>query len=193
MPVQDESISGLLDAWEREVRNGGANAGSLLRVTGSRAAGPLLFLPAFAMVSPLGAIPGIHIGLSTVIVLVAVQVIIGSSEIWLPSFLRKRELPRDKMISAVERLRPHAKTVDRFLGRRLTFLTGNSMTRFVAGLCVLLAVLVYPATFIPVLPALPGGAIVLLSLGLLTRDGVVTLFGLVLSAVALGVLGYFVA
>jgi len=190
MAEQGETIAGVLKAWEDEVQDGSSDIGSILRAAGNRTAGPLLFLPALVMVSPLGAIPGIHIGLATIIVLVAGQVVIGARAIWMPSFLRNRKIPRDKVISAIDRLLPYARQADKVFGRRLAILTGPAMARIVAGLCILLAVLVYPATLVPVVPVLPGGAIVFLSLGLLTKDGLVTLLGLLLTVPALGVLLY---
>ena len=186
----DRSITGVLDAWENEVEDGKSNVGSILRATGSRAAGPLLFLPALVMVSPVGAIPGVPIVLSTLIVLVAGQIVIGRESLWLPDFLRKREIPEDKVTSVIDTLRPYAKKTDKILGRRLTWLTGGAVPRVIAAICILLSILVYPATLVPLAVALPGAAIILLSLGLLTRDGVVVLLGLLLSAAAAAALLY---
>jgi len=188
---ENTMISGVLDAWEEEVRNGTSNVGSILRAAGSRAAGPLLFLPALVMVSPIGAIPGVPIVLTSLIALVAGQIVIGSQSIWLPDFLKKREIPRDRVTAIIERVSPYAERIDGYLGRRLSVLVGDTMSRVVAFLCVLLAVTVYPATLIPFAVALPGSAIMLLSLGLLTRDGVVMLLGLTVAAMALGAAIYF--
>ncbi|GAB4576888.1 MAG: exopolysaccharide biosynthesis protein [Roseibium sp.] len=184
------TVCGVLDAWESEVRAGPSNVGSILRAAGSRAAGPLLFLPAFVMVSPLGAVPGVPVVLSGLIALVAGQVIAGRRSIWLPSALRDRGIPEEKVEASVETLRPYAGRADRFLGRRLSVLTGEVMTRVVAMLCIVLALLVFPATIVPFAVAFPGSAIILLSLGLLTRDGIVTLAGLAVTAVAIGAVGY---
>jgi hypothetical protein len=184
------SVCGVLDAWEEEVRSGPSNVGSILRAAGSRAAGPLLFLPALVMVSPLGAIPGVPLVLSSLIVLVAGQVLAGRTSIWLPSALKEREIPEYKVAATVETLRPYAGRVDRFLGRRLSVLTGEVMTRLVAILCIVLALLVFPATLVPFAVAFPGSAIILLSLGLLTRDGIVTLAGLAVTAAGMGAFGY---
>lgn len=178
------TIAGVLTDWENEVRKGPSNVGSILRAAGSRAAGPLLFLPALVMVSPIGAIPGVPIVLSTLVILVAGQILVGARSIWLPDFMKERRIPENKASEIIEWLRPHADRVDRFLGQRLTALTGDLMSRVVAFLCVLLAILVYPATVLPFAVALPGSAIMFLSLGLLTRDGVVTLVGLVVSVAA---------
>ncbi|MCK7615094.1 exopolysaccharide biosynthesis protein [Roseibium sediminicola] len=179
------TIEDVLTAWGEEVQEGPSNVGSLMRAAGSRAAGPMLFLPALVMVSPIGAIPGVPIVLTTVIVLVSVQVLAGASSLWLPDVLVRRGIPEDKVQKIIDWLRPKAAWADRYLGRRLAFLAGGAMARAIAGLCMVLAVLVYPLTLFPFAVALPGGAIMLLSLGLLTRDGVVTLLGLSLAGGAI--------
>ncbi|SDU32314.1 exopolysaccharide biosynthesis protein [Stappia sp. ES.058] len=174
-----ETTAGVLDAWEREIQRGNSDVDSILRATGSRAAGPLLFLPAMVMISPVGAVPGVPVVLSTLIIIVAAQLVLGAQSIWLPALIRKREIPEKRVSETIDRLRPYAHRLDRFLGRRLSILTGETMSRMIALLCIVLAVLVYPATLIPLAAALPGGAIMLLALGLLTRDGIVTLLGLI--------------
>lgn len=189
---ENTKISGVLGAWETEVQNGSSDVGSFLRAAGSRAAGALLFLPALVMVSPVGAIPGVPIVLTSLIALVAGQIVIGSKSIWLPDTLKKREIPQDKVTTIIDRLEPWAEWIDGFLGQRLTALVGEPMSRVVAALCILLAVTVYPATLIPFAVALPGGAIMLLALGLLTRDGVVMLLGLMVTAAAFGSVFFYV-
>lgn len=172
------TVEGVLTAWEEQVQQGPSNVGSLLRAAGSRAAGPMLFLPALVMVSPVGAIPGVPIVLCSLIILVAGQVVAGASSLWLPDVLVKRNIPEGQVSDVIEWLHPHARRVDRYLGQRLTWLAGSLMARVVACLCILLAALVYPLTLLPFAVALPGSAIMLLSLGLLTRDGIVMLLGL---------------
>ncbi|WP_051242483.1 exopolysaccharide biosynthesis protein [Stappia stellulata] len=182
---ETHTTTGVLDAWEREVRQGRSDVDSIMRATGSRAAGPLLFLPALVMISPVGAVPGVPIVLSTLVVFVAAQILFGARSIWLPTKLRDRSIPEEKVSETIDWLRPGACRVDRILGQRLSGLTGDTMVRTIAALCIVLAGLVYPATLLPFAAALPGGAILLLALGLLSRDGVVILVGLVATAGAI--------
>lgn len=180
----NSSVTGVLESLEDEVSSNGADVNAILNASGTRAAGPLLFLPAVVMISPVGAIPGVPIVLATLIILVSAQILIGSSRIWLPRFIRQRSVPKDKLLSMLDRIRPYARQVDRFLGNHLSILARPPMPRVVAFLCIMLALAVFPATLIPTAAALPGGAIALLSLGLLTRDGLVTLAGLLATGAA---------
>ncbi len=175
---QSETIKEVLTNWEDEIeKEGRADVGSLLNASGSRAAGPLLFLPALVMISPIGAIPGVPIVLTTLTLLVAGQLVLGRTSIWLPSFVRNRGFPKQKVKSIIDKLTPYAERADRYLGQRLAMFAGETASRIVAAFCIFLSLLVYPATLLPFAVALPGSAILLLSLGLLVRDGVVTLVG----------------
>ncbi|MGS4883402.1 exopolysaccharide biosynthesis protein [Roseibium sp. MB-4] len=178
------TITGVLDSWETEIEDGSADVGSILRAVGSRAAGPLLFLPALVMISPLGAVPGVPLVLSACIILISVQVLSGNGSVAVPRSLANTSIPREKAAKTVDSLRPYAAWLDGILGRRLQLLTGTWATRAVAALCVCHALTVFPAALVPLAAALPGGAIMVLSLGLLTRDGIVTAAGFLFSAAA---------
>lgn len=178
MTEQSTSVSDVLNAWQKEVSNGPSNFESILRATGSRAAGPLLFLPALVMISPAGAVPGVPVILASLVFLVAGQVVAGRKSLWVPRFLTKRDIPESKVTSTIDWLRPYAEKLDRYLGRRLELLTGALATRLVAVVCIFPALLVFPATLVPFAVALPSAGILVLSLGLLTRDGIVTAAGL---------------
>ncbi|MEE4015051.1 exopolysaccharide biosynthesis protein [Roseibium sp. FZY0029] len=191
---QAKTIKGVLTNWEDEIEEEGkADVGTLLNASGSRAAGPLLFLPALVMISPIGAIPGVPIILTTLTLLVAGQLVVGRSAIWLPSFVRNRGLPKQKVTSTIDKLTPYAERADRYLGQRLSLLAGDTASRIVAAFCIFLSLLVYPATLLPFAVALPGSAILLLSLGLLVRDGVVTLVGLIVALAAVATVAYWLA
>ena len=188
---QAKTIKGVLTNWEDEIEEEGrADVGSLLKASGSRAAGPLLFLPALIMISPIGAIPGVPIVLTTLTLLVAGQLVLGRTSIWLPAFVRNRGLPEQKVKSTIDTLTPYAERADRYLGQRLSQFAGETASRIVAAFCIFLSLLVYPATLLPFAVALPGSAILLLSLGLLVRDGVVTLVGLIVALAAIATVVY---
>ncbi|WJS04080.1 exopolysaccharide biosynthesis protein [Roseibium aggregatum] len=191
---QSETIKGVLTNWEEEIeKEGRADVGSLLNASGSRAAGPLLFLPALVMISPIGAIPGVPIVLTTLTLLVAGQLVLGRTSIWLPSFVRNRGFPKQKVKSIIDKLTPYAERADRYLGQRLAMFAGETASRIIAAFCIFLSLLVYPATLLPFAVALPGSAILLLSLGLLVRDGVVALVGLMVALAAVATVVYWLA
>eukprot|EP00903_Cladosiphon_okamuranus_P022640 g20834.t1 len=140
-----------------------------------------------------GALEGVPIVLTTLTLLVAGQLVLGRTSIWLPSFVRNRGFPKQKVKSIIDKLTPYAEHADRYLGQRLAMFAGETASRIVAAFCIFLSLLVYPATLLPFAVALPGSAILLLSLGLLVRDGVVTLVGLMVALAAVATVVYWLA
>ena len=169
-------------------RAGGCvRVGGLVEAFGRRGYGALLLLPAMLEISPIGGIPGVPTVLALVVVLFAVQILVGRTHMWLPGFLRNRELPAGKLDEVIDKARPLATRLDRRFHGRLGPLAGPAAGRVAAVLCVLLACTVPPLEIVPFASTAPMGAIGLFGIGLLVHDGLVMLAGFALSAVAIGV------
>ncbi|MGF1475468.1 MAG: exopolysaccharide biosynthesis protein [Geminicoccaceae bacterium] len=182
----DDTLAGLIGRLQDKAGQGDQiTVGEVVAATGSRSIGPLLFVPALLAISPVGAIPGMSIIFSAVIILLAVQTLFAGDHLWLPSFVNDRQIPSDKLRSALEWLKPYAERVDRVLGNRLTFLVNTVAIYTVAALCILLALTMIPLAALPFAVALPSGAILLFSIGLVTRDGLVIAIGGLVAATAI--------
>lgn len=179
-----ESLSDLLQAIvERAEDEEQVTFGDLLDALHTRSYGPVLLLPAIVAVSPIGMIPGASIVCGSIIALLSMQMVFGLKHPWLPERLKAFEFPHDKIRRGVNKSLPIVRRFEKFLGKRLRVLSQPPFTRLVALLCLVLAVLFYPLALLPFAVALPGTAIVLLSLGLTARDGVLVLVGIVTSGV----------
>ena len=145
---------------------------SMLDATDRRSFGALLLVPGLLVLSPLSGIPGLPSVFALMVALIALQLLIGRKHFWLPSWLLKRSTPRSKYDKALAFLRRLARYVDRVLRCRLTFLThGPLAIRISALLCLLIAMTMPPLEIIPFGNSIAGGALTLLGLGLLARDG----------------------
>jgi len=181
-----ETAKGLVDELgDLAQGNTPVSLGDVVKRIGSRGFGPLLFLPAIVVASPLGGIPGVPSLFALVIGLIAAQVLLGRQHIWLPSFLENRQVTAEKLHRATRKARPVARRMDRWLGHRLANLVTRPAKIF-AALCVIaLCLLVPPLEIIPFAAALPMLAIALIGLAFTARDGILMLVGLCLAAVAL--------
>jgi hypothetical protein len=113
----------------------------------------------------------------------APQMMIGRKDLWLPGWLGKREIERDKLQATVERLLPWAERLEKVVHPRLSFLTSQAGATLAGAVCTFMGVLlVLPIPFANLLPAL---TVLLLSLALTRRDGLAMLVGLVFLAAAL--------
>ena len=144
----------------------------------SRARATLLIL--FALPNLLPGIPGTSAITGLPLVVLAMQMLLGSG-VWLPGFIARRSFLRSDLIGAVLRVQPYLQRVERVLRPRLTYLASAQLQRIVGAICLGLAVLIMLP--IPLANFLPAVAIILIGLGMLEDDGLFMLAG-----VATGVL-----
>ena len=163
--------------------------GDVVDALGDRGYGPLLFVPALIDISPIGGIPTLPSILALIMVLIAVQIILGRETMWLPGFLRRRSVSADKMKKTTDKLRPVARWLDRWFHGRLKWLTSRWVIRFAAVLIVFLCLSVPPLELLPFATTVPMAAIASFGLALTLLDGLLMALGFLISAVNV-VLGF---
>lgn len=179
------SLSSILSDLVDGTKGEEVSLGELLDTLDQRSYGPLLLLPAIIAVAPTGAIPGMSIATGSIIVLLAVQLLVGKPHPWIPARLERFAFSREALARSVDRSMPWVKAAESHLRRRMTFLAEPPASRLVALLCLLLAFTMFPLALLPFAVALPGTALILLALGLTARDGLLVLGGFVLSALTI--------
>jgi hypothetical protein len=178
----DEKVSDELGRWLNS--DGDKTLGSLIELFENRS-----FAIAFVLLLGVPALPlptgGITHVFEIVAVLLALQLIVGRDEIWLPNRWRKLQLAGGKQQRLVDGLMKMIRWLERFSRPRLRFLFDHRATNFVFGVIVLAgslaAFLAPPFSGLDTLPSL---GVVLLSLGVLLDD-----FALVVVALVVGVAG----
>lgn len=112
-------------------------------------------------------------------VVLAWQMAMGRRAPWLPETLRKRRLPIDGMLDVVDRTRRYGGGfVERLAHPRLVGLTGDRGTRVIGALLVVpcLSILVP----LPLTNTVPGFGVSLAAVGLIERDGLFVIAGLLI-------------
>jgi hypothetical protein len=156
--------------------------GDLLRTMHGRAIAALMLIFAFPNVLP--SPPGTSGLLGLPLVYLTSQMMLGRLP-WLPAFIANRSMARSDFEGLVARVAPVLARAERLLRPRLPFLVTTGAERVIGGLCLLLSIIVLlPIPFGNSLPAL---AVCIFALGVLERDGVWILTGLVVSVLAVGV------
>lgn len=158
----------------------------IMGAVGHRSFGPLLLLAGLMGMTPVSAIPGAPSMIALITLLVASQLLIGRDSFWLPKFLLKRSVKAEKLRKSVGVAEKPARVVDRMVKPRLEALTKPFADRFVALVCVILALAVPPLEFLPFVAFIPSAAIATFGLGLIARDGLLVLIAFTISAAALG-------
>lgn len=161
----------------------------VMATVGQRSFGPLLLLPGLIVLSPIAGIPGVGSAAGVAVLLIAGQLLIGSDSFWLPKFIRKRTVERERLEKSVEKLRPVARVVDKVLRPRLRFLTRRPFIYVVAATCVALALMLPVLDMVPFTSLVPASAITAFGLAIIAHDGALATIAFVLSLASLYVVG----
>ncbi|MEX2529684.1 MAG: exopolysaccharide biosynthesis protein [Gemmatimonadota bacterium] len=167
------------------------SVGDILEVLGPRSFGPFLLVAGLVTLAPLvGDIPGVPTIIGVIVFLISVQLLVGRETFWLPGVLLRRSVAADKMRRAVGWMRRPAQFLDRFLRRRLAWLTAGRMIRMVAAACLMIAVAMPFMEVVPFSANVAGAALSGFGLALVTRDGVALLIAFGFTFGVAGVLGF---
>lgn len=146
----------------------------LLSALHDRALAALLLI--FALPNVLPMPPGTSAFLGAPLLFLAAQLALGRRP-WLPRVIAERSMPRSHFASLIERAVPWLSRAERLLRPRWVALCRPPAEYGVGLLCLLLSLIVFLP--IPLGNMLPALAICLLALGILERDGLWVLAGLV--------------
>lgn len=142
----------------------------------------LLFF--FALPNLLPTPPGTSSVLGTPLILLSAQLMLGVRP-WLPDIITARSMTRRDFASVVARAGPWLVKAEGLLRPRLEVLAHPFVQRVIGALCLTLAViLVLPIPFGNMLPAL---AICVFALGIIARDGLWIVAGVVAAIGAVAV------
>lgn len=186
--TQEGALGKLVRKVEERLDAGEAvSIGTIKRVAGQRAAGPMLLLPALIVVSPLSIIPGLPtmVGINTI--LVAGQLALGREQVWLPKWLTERCVPAKYAKKLMTFLRPVSRAADHVVKPRAHALTGAVMRRAGAVICVLVGCIMPVLEVIPFTSTWAASIVAVYALAITARDGWLALawMGLVSGAIAL--------
>jgi hypothetical protein len=175
---EPNSVSEQLERWLRA--DGDRTLGSLIDVFEAKSFAILfvLLLGVPALPLPTGGVTHVF---EIIAVLLALELIAGREQIWLPQRWRKLELAGQKQQRFITALLKMIRRLERFSRPRLRFLFDHRLSNIVFGLLVICgsagAFFAPPFTGLDTLPSL---GVVLLSLGVLLEDFMVVVVALVI-------------
>src|SRR5437660_8357670 len=179
---EPEKVSDELDRWLGS--DGEKTLGSLIELFGEKSFAILFVLLLGVPALPLPTGGATHV-FEIIAVLLALELVAGRDQIWMPRRWRKLELGGDKQQRFISRLIRMIRRLERFSRPRLRFMFDHRLSSIAFGLLVIGgsagAFFAPPFTGLDTLPAL---GVVLLSLGVLLKD-----FVIVIASLLVGVAG----
>ena len=176
MPPRD-SLSGELEDWL--AGEGDRTLGALVDAFGRKSFAILFVLLLGVPALPLPTGGATHV-FEVIAALLALELVVGRDQVWLPHRWQRLELGGDKQQRFIAALTRLIRRLERLSRPRLTFLFHHRLSTAVFGLLVVGgtagAFFAPPFTGLDTLPAL---GVVLLSLGVLLEDILVVLVGII--------------
>ncbi len=144
---------------------------------------------------PNAVIPGISFILGAPIVLFALQIVWGRKQPWLPEFMLKRKLSQELFTAIARRVSKFLVWTEKWLKPRWLWMSSRT-AQIILGFYVAFIAIILMAP-IPFGNALPAFSIACISAGLIEKDGIAIVLGIVLGALGtiyiIGSIGVLVA
>ncbi|GGO96234.1 exopolysaccharide biosynthesis protein [Stakelama pacifica] len=181
--IEKAPLEAMADDAVDAAQNGKVTIGDLLDSFGDRGFGPMLALCGLiAAIPPVGGIPGVPTTMGLLTVLLAGQIVFGRKMPWMPGFIRKLGVSKDKVEAARDKGQSIFSKIDSLIRQRMQWASGRAAAYVAALCCILLGLMMPPLELLPFAAAAPASAIVMFGLSLTARDGVLMIIAFVASA-----------
>ena len=175
-----ENLKEIIELIEQSAEDSESiSVGMIVRTLGSRSFGPILLVAGLITLAPFpSGVPGVPTTMGALVLLVTVQLLIGRNYFWLPRFISKRALSREKFRKGVSWVRPIIRVLDYISKPRLRILESKGQIYVIAVICLLVALTMPFMEFIPFSANIAGVTFTLFGLALTAHDGLLALLGL---------------
>lgn len=145
---------------------------------GRRSFGPLLLVAGLLAVSPLSGIPGVATSVGMLVMIIAVQLLMGRESFWLPQWLLNRSISKRHFDFAVRFLHEPARVADRHFRPRLEVLTRHGGLYIIAVVCVIVGLSTPPMELTPFAITIAGLVFSMLGLAIIAHDGLLAIMAI---------------
>ncbi|MFL3876411.1 exopolysaccharide biosynthesis protein [Wolbachia endosymbiont of Trichogramma kaykai] len=144
-----------------------------------RGFGILIIIFSLPLSVPIPVPPGYTTILSIPLILFSLQLLFGFDSPWMPNWLERKSFQRSTLALVVEKTSPTLKKIEKFMKPRMSFIfrgPGEKILAFMMLLCALSIAIPLPLTnFIPAIGT------TLISLGIMSKDGFLSIMGVLVS------------
>lgn len=148
-----------------------------------RGFGILMVLFVIPCCLPVPVPPGVPLIFSIPLLFLSFQMILGYPAPWLPRWVAKKSIKRTTLAFMIEKSAPVLRRIEHFLRPRLSFASTKRGERVVGLFIFIFAAIIALPLPLPFSNFVPGIGILIMSLGLLGKDGLMILLGMLVGTV----------
>ena len=185
MEGKERATSEVLALVVVENQNHTMTVGDIKNSMHERGFGILMAIAALPLCLPIPVPPGYTTFFSIPLFIFSVQMIFGMRAPWLPVWITKKQIKRATLEKLVAKANPWLRKIEKHLKPRLTYISVRAWERIIGIFSFVLALsisLPLPLTNFP-----PGWGILIMSLGLLSKDGLTILVGMIIGTIGVGI------
>jgi hypothetical protein len=159
--------------------------GEIKNALHERGFGVLMAIAALPLCLPVPVPPGYTTFFSIPLFIFSLQMIFGMRAPWLPEWIEKKRIKRETFEKLITRANPWLRKIEKHLQPRLTYISVHTWERIIGVFSFVFALsisLPIPLTNFP-----PGWGILIMSLGLLSKDGITILVGMIVGTIGVGI------
>lgn len=177
-------ISTVVDTLDEATNRPHSSLGDLLEEFGQASFSSMLLAITLMLVSPLSAVPLFSSTCGILIFVISAQAAVGREHLWLPNRLLSVEIRSNRADGFIQYLRRAALWLEGRTRFRFRPLVSPPARRALYGLCSLAGACLPFLELIPLSSSIVGLSIALIAISLLTRDGLITVLGLLVLVAA---------
>jgi hypothetical protein len=133
--------------------------------------------------TPLPSPPGLTTIISIPLIIFSIQMIMGSKQILLPERINNYKIKNSTLKMISDTITPIIKSIEKYIKPRFSFVKSVYTEQFLGFLCLLAALSI--AIPLPLTNAIPALGISVMALGLLNRDGLIIICGVIITIIGL--------
>lgn len=173
-----------IDAFYSDMQGRRVAVHEMSVILNNRGFGALLLLPCIIELLPTGSIPGVPSMCAIIIILLAMQVLMGRRHPWVPDRIKNMTFNHEKIENGLDKAQPYIKWLDRQARPRWTFMASHKAEQVAALMIIALACTFFPLELVPFASSIPSFTIAMFAIGFLTKDGLLLLMAWMMSVVA---------
>ncbi|MEM6811443.1 MAG: exopolysaccharide biosynthesis protein [Pseudomonadota bacterium] len=152
-----------------------------------RGFGFFLFFFALPAALPLPGL-GINTLIALPLLILTFQIAMGRENIWMPQSIQKKEFQKKTLDKWIAKSMPFIKAIEYFIKPRMGFLTQKGVSNIVGVAAFVMAI--YVAIPLPLTNTVPSFGLALIGIGLMMRDGLAILGGLLIGLLWIALLTF---